>query len=503
VLSGVADFVQRRPERAFWTFLALHVTFWAVVPISLHRNPALDLVEAATFGQHWQVLYWKHPPLPWLVVDALRRAFGPQLWPILLAAQLSTALALWAVWRLAREIVPPLPAFVSVALLEGTRSFTYGSEVLNHDLISLPFWALAGWAFWRAVRDGKPSGWALAGLWFGLGCYAKYSIALLLLACSLFLLAEPAGRRRLRTGGPWLAAGIFLIVIAPQFWALATRPVRPFAFAQSHANPITTALDVVWQPADFLVNQLLHLAPLIAVAVLVLARRRDPDAASSPRIDGLARRYVTTIAFAPTALALIVATAAGYGLRWSWGVSFWNFAGLAAVVLLGPGVDRPGVRRLVWALPVIAAVSAVSIVGREAGVSAPRDGPRAQFPGAELARQVASRWARHSDRRLTFVVGDYWVAGNVSFHLPERPHVFVDADPLKTPWIDPEAVRRAGAAIVWRMRDGHSSGLPAQYARLFPEARIESPVHVIQATPVQTSSQSFGVAVALPQERAP
>src|SRR5262245_35352654 len=128
MLSGVADFVERRPERAFWVFVALHFALWTGVPISFHRNPALDLVEGVTFGQQWQVVYWKHPPLPWLIVDTVRRAFGPELWPMLIVAQLSNALALWAVWRLAREIVPPLPAFLSAALLEGTRSLTYGSE---------------------------------------------------------------------------------------------------------------------------------------------------------------------------------------------------------------------------------------------------------------------------------------------------------------------------------------------------------------------------------------
>ncbi len=502
-MSGVTDFVQRRPERAFWAFLALHVTLWTLVPISLHRNPALDLVEAATFGQHWQVLYWKHPPLPWLIVDALRRAFGPQLWPILLAAQLNTALALWAVWRFAREIVEPLPALVSVVLLEGSRSFTYGSAALNHDVASLPFWALAGWTVWRAIRDDKLSDWALAGLWFGLGVYAKYSVALLLLTCGLFLLAEPKARRRLRSGGPWLAAGIFLAIITPQLWALMTQPVRPFAFARSHANQITTVWDVVWQPADFLVNQLLHLTQLIALAILVLARRPGAGGASPSHVDRLARRYVTAIAFAPAALAVTIATAAGYGLRWSWGGSFWNFAGVAAVVLLGPAVDRTGLRRLVWALPVVAALSAATIAARETGVAASEGGPRTQFPGAELARQVRSRWARHSDRPLTFVVGDYWAAGNVSFHLRERPHVFVDADPTQTPWIDPETVRRAGGVIVWRITDRGGSGLPDPYARLFPEARIEPPVRLTIATPARTASQSFGVAVLLPRDGAP
>jgi hypothetical protein len=494
--SGLADFVERWPRRAFWAFLVLHVSFWSVVPIALLRNPGLDLIEGLTFGHHWQILYWKHPPLPWLIVDATRWAFGPRLWPILLVAELTCGLALWAVWRLAREILAPLPALVSVALLEGSRAFTYGSEALNHDIISLPFWALAAWFAWRAVRDGRRTDWALMGIAFGIGIYAKYSITLLLLACGLFLVVEPAGRRRLQSGGPWLAAGVFLIIVAPQLWALATQPVQPFAFARSHANQIATPWGGAWYVADFLVNQLLHLAPLIAMVALLAIRRPPPDPASRPHVDVLARRYIAAVALGPALLAVTVAAVAGYGLRWSWGVSFWNFAGLAAVVLVAPGLDRRGLRRLAWALPLVAVVSAASIAAREAGVDVASGVPRTQFAGDDLAREVAARWAAHTDHPLPFVVGDFWVAGNVSFHLRERPPVFIDS--LQTPWIDPGMIQRAGGVVVWQMHDG-PDGLPVPYAQMFPEALLEAPVRLVMTMPAQTASQSFGVAVVLPR----
>jgi len=496
--NDIFDFIERQPERAFWGFLALHVAFWTLLQIAVHRNPGLDLVEAATFGQHWQVVYWKHPPLPWLVADILRSAFGPALWPMRLAAYLNAAVALWAVWRLSREMLPPVPALVAVVLLEGVRSFTYRCEELNHDTISLPFWALSGWFFWRSVRDGRSSDWALTGLWFGLGFYAKYSMALLLLTCCLFLVGEPAARMRMRSRGPWLAAGILLVTIAPQIWALATSPVGPFAFARDRAKPMVTAWDRLVQPADFLVNQALHLSPLIALVILLGWGLSDRDPAARPRVDGLASRYVVVIALAPAALAVVVATAAGYGLRWSWGLSFWNFIGLAAIVWLRPPIDRVGLRRLVRALPAVVVLSAVPILTVAAGIGASGGVPRDEFAGAELARQVAMRWARHSDRPLRFVVGDVWAAGNVSFHLPERPYVYVDS--VQTPWIDPEAVRRDGGAIVWQMGGKQGGEMPEPYGRMFRDARPEAPVRLTIKVLAQTDSQSFGVSVIVPRD---
>src|SRR5262249_13449284 len=205
-------------------------------------------------------------------------------------AQLNAGLALWAIWRLAREILPPVPALVSVVLLEGSRSFSYGSEVVNHDTVSLPFWALAAWFVWRAVRLGRWGDWLCAGLRFGLVLYAKSWFALLLLTSALFVVIEPTARRRLKSAGPWLAALLLLLVVSPQIWALATQPAQPFAFAQSRAKPMRTALDVVWYPADFLVNQLLHLAPLIAMGLLVFVRRPRSDDAATCRRAGTCSR---------------------------------------------------------------------------------------------------------------------------------------------------------------------------------------------------------------------
>jgi hypothetical protein len=61
--------------------------------------------------------YWKHPPLPWLLLDIIRRIFGSRLWPFFLLGQLAAAVACWATWRLGRELFTPLEAFVAVVIL--------------------------------------------------------------------------------------------------------------------------------------------------------------------------------------------------------------------------------------------------------------------------------------------------------------------------------------------------------------------------------------------------
>ena len=67
--------------------------------------------------------YWKHPPLPSLLLDIIRRIFGSRLWPFFLLGQLAAAVACWATWRLGRELFTPLEAFVAVVILDGNIEY--------------------------------------------------------------------------------------------------------------------------------------------------------------------------------------------------------------------------------------------------------------------------------------------------------------------------------------------------------------------------------------------
>src|SRR5262245_29838461 len=63
-MPGLIATIERRPERAFAAFLALHVVVWTALPTLLYPNLPLDLIEALTYGREWQLGYDKLPPLP-------------------------------------------------------------------------------------------------------------------------------------------------------------------------------------------------------------------------------------------------------------------------------------------------------------------------------------------------------------------------------------------------------------------------------------------------------
>jgi hypothetical protein len=151
------------PGQALAAVLLLHAAVWTALPTLLYPNLPLDLIEALVYGREWQLGYDKLPPLPWWLVEVVYRIIGHDFAYYLLA-QTAVLAALWLVWLTARPMAGPLGALVAVLIVDGLHYLNYTAAKFNHDVIQLPFWALAGFAFHRAARPRSP---ALAVAWLG------------------------------------------------------------------------------------------------------------------------------------------------------------------------------------------------------------------------------------------------------------------------------------------------------------------------------------------------
>src|SRR4051794_19578561 len=188
-MSGLIATIERRPQAAFAVFLALHFLVWTALPALLYDNLPLDLIEALTYGREWQLGYDKLPPLPWWLVEILYRAIGYDVAYYALA-QIAVIGAFALVWFTALPLVGGVGALVAVLIIDGLHYFNYTAAKFNHDVIQLPFWALAGYAFHRALRRGHLGFWLLLGAAIGLSIWAKYFVVVLAVPLALFLLLD-------------------------------------------------------------------------------------------------------------------------------------------------------------------------------------------------------------------------------------------------------------------------------------------------------------------------
>src|SRR5262245_46412439 len=125
--------------RLFAGWLAFRTLVWTLIALA-QPHPPLDTVEWLAWGRHWQVGYYKHPPLAaWLAEIASSLTPGSFL-GVYLLGYLFIALALWCVWKLASELLPPRQALAATVCLDGLVYFTHDAAEFNNQVVLAGFW---------------------------------------------------------------------------------------------------------------------------------------------------------------------------------------------------------------------------------------------------------------------------------------------------------------------------------------------------------------------------
>ena len=496
--------IQRRPASAFGAFLAVHFAVWTALPSLLYANLPLDLIEALTYGREWVLGSDKLPPLPWWLVEIMYRLFGSDVAYYALA-EVVVVIAFALVFALSRRLVGEVRALVAILIIDGLHYFQYTAVKFNHDVIQLPFWALAGYAFHAALRRGRLIHWLLLGFAFGGALWAKYFVVVLAAPYVLFLLFDRDARGALRTPGPWLGVALALVISSPHVVWLFQNHFVPFNYVDARSAPSQGFFDHILHPAFFVVGQLFFMLPTLLIAAAYLWPRAEaptplPGAGSgdTAQADAFDRRIVTLLAFGPAAAMVALIAVSGRGAITMWGYPLWLFVGLWIVLFLPRPADT---RRLTRTVAVWGAVFVALMLAFIADYTVlPLLDHRyraAFFPGDKLATELTERFhAATGGRKLRYVIGSMWLAGNLAHYSPDQPHVLIDGLPARSPWIDLTELRKNGAVLVWDV--GDYDRLPAQFAALAPSAQVGTPL-TLPARRFGSTLEHVGWAILMPQ----
>jgi 4-amino-4-deoxy-L-arabinose transferase-like glycosyltransferase len=463
------------PGRAFAGFALLHAAVWTVLPSVLYLNLPLDLIEALIYGREWQLGYDKLPPLPWWLVEVVHLTIGHDFGYYLLA-QIAVVAAFAAVFAMARPLIGGAGALVAVLIVDGLHYLNYTSAKFNHDVVQLPFWALAGFALHRALRGGETRHWLLLGIAVGLSLWAKYFVLVLAAPMLLFVLADRDARKALATPGPYIAAAAALVVMAPHLVWLVRNDFLPFAYAEHRALPSRGLIDHVWHPLQFAVSQLFFLLPSLLIAAPLFYPRKSADEAPvALGADAFDRRIVTWLAFGPIITVLALSALSGRGTVAMWGYPLWLFLGVWLVIEARRVLDEPRLFRIAGLWAVVFTCLALAFIANYAVL--PRFDHRYRavfFPGRELAAELSQRYRAATGQPIAYVIGSMWDGGNVAHYAESQPRVLIDGEPRRAPWINLADLKRRGALVIWTAGDLHV--IPPQLRTVAADAAVQPPI---------------------------
>jgi hypothetical protein len=472
--SLIIELIRARPRLVVWLVVLLQAALWLIVPLMLYRSPPGDLATVIAYGREYQVGTDLGPPLAFWLADVAFRAAGSHMFGVYLLAQLCSIVMFWALYQLARAIVGGQHAVLAVLLT--MTVVTFGSPGVEFGPLVLvrPLWALLLLHSWQLIGQNRRTAWFAWSIEAGLLLLTTSAAIGLLLLVAGFALATARGRRTLMSFDPLFALLVIVVLALPYLIWL----IRADTLAWPHWPAIAdlSARALHWV---ILLGGLLLAASGIVLLTALNSGRFLPNPEEAPIIfrppvDPLARNFVYFFAIGPAlAGSLIsglfnldrVAGGAGVALLMS---------GLAVIVATGDllHLRRQRLLRSVWALAIIAPALAITATtlflpwtgGGEVATS---------LPATAIAHFFDDSFERRTNQRLRAVAGDAQLATLISLD-KARPHLFLDAVPERTPWLNLAKFNETGGVVVWRASDTVGTP-PPDIAQRFPGLVPEVP----------------------------
>jgi hypothetical protein len=126
-------------------------------------------------------------------------------------------------------------------------------------------------------------------------------------------------RKTLATPGPYIAAAVALVTMAPHLVWLVQNDFLPFAYAEHRALPSRGLIDHVWHPFQFALAQAFFLVPSALIAAPLFFPKQSAKSRGGDVFD---RRILSWLAFGPTVTVLAMAALSGRGTVAMWAPLF-------------------------------------------------------------------------------------------------------------------------------------------------------------------------------------
>ena len=443
------DSFARNPAKSLAVFTAVSSLLWIVQTVLTHRILPRDIIEAVVWGEEMQWGQMKSPPLSGWLAALFSYLAGHGDWGLYLLSQLTFICAVYFVYKLAREFFDERGAAASALLL--FFLYYYMPPAMKFCSHSTQFALLpaVGWFFWRGIRDNRLRDWCLLALFAALATLGKYSAVQVLAGCFVFMIVCPEARKRFTAPGPYLAAGLFLLLLLPHILWLAGHDFLSVKHLGDRLEGEEKGFFIAFQA---------FLAMLMPYVILpgLLILMRLPEKSSwryfregLPRMWSDPRRQALIYSLALTLvpeLFYLVPACLGESIVVTWFSYLAGFTGITAVALLPGGVTEKIFRRLCLVLWLYFAALFIG-TGIDT-MSRPR--PRIHSdPRAIVGMAERFYKARSGGREIPLVYGDRWLAGVVQNYSPRRPRACVHGD-ICNMELYRDRLKREGALVIFK-----------------------------------------------------
>ena len=401
-------------KKLFFIFLLIHLVVWTLIPSVTNNNLPLDTIEALAWGSNLDWGFDKHPPMSAVMVEIFYQIFGSNDWAYYFLSQICIILSFFIVYKLSEEFLKnKLLCLISVLLLEGIYFYNFTTPEFNVNVCLIPFWSLTVYYFWCGITYNRLSDWFLLGVFAGFGFLSKYLFIYLGLVIDLYLVYKII-KKEINLNC-LISLLPFLLIISPHLIWLTENDYSTITYGLKRSDSIEqSSLNHLVEPITFLVKQIGILIPLLIMAFFLNNKLKIKTNLNDNKLI-----FLLIINLMPLLLVFITSIILGSKIRTMWMTPFYIFFGLFVVYVSQSYIKITKLKSFVVAFLIFFTFSPFAY----AYISITKTDKRTDYQGKKIAKIINEEWEKYSkgEFELESVIGDEWVAGNLSYHLKSRP----------------------------------------------------------------------------------
>jgi len=399
-------------SKIFFIFLFAHLAIWTLVPALTNQNLPLDTIEALAWGSNLDWGFNKHPPLSAFSVEIFYQIFGNQDWAYYFLSQLFVISTFFILWMFSKEFFQNYTySLISVLLLEGIYFYNFTTPEFNVNVCQLPFWALSVLYAWKGFKDNKILDWLLFGLFAALGILSKYLFIYLLVAMDVFF-SYMLIKKKINLKCLISLISFFLVLLPHLIWLTENDYVTITYALHRTETGNQNLLDHLFHPIIFLGKQIGILVSFFLMVFFLVQRIKTKFNFKDEKL-----LFLLTINIVPIILMFLTSMLMGAKIRTMWMTPFYLFFGVLLVYIFQSQINLNKLKGFVSVFLVLFIFSPFAY----AYISITETDKRTDYPGREIADKIQVWWNNENNSKIDFIFGNEWVAGNLCYHLKDRP----------------------------------------------------------------------------------
>ena len=404
-------------KNIFYIFTTMHLILWTLIPTITNNNLPLDTIEALAWGSNLDWGFNKHPPASAFFLEIFYQVFGSNDWAYYLLSQIFVITTFFIVFNFAEKIFNnKILSLISVLLLEGIYFYNFTTPEFNVNVCQLPFWAACVFYSWKLFNnkeiDLKDCLWL--GLFASIGFLSKYLFIYLLIAIDLLFFYIIFIKKYKKFDFKYLISlEVFIVLLVPHFIWLINNDFVTITYGLARTGlENSNVLDHLIYPVIFLIKQIGILIPFFIMSFFLIKRFKFKISLKDKKL-----LFLIFINLIPIALMFLTSFITGSKIRTMWMTPFYLFFGVLVVYIFQAQINLKRLNKFISAFLILFFISPFLY----AYISITEKDKRTDYLGKQIAIKTQYAWSQDHKEPINVVLGNEWLAGNLSYHLESRP----------------------------------------------------------------------------------